>query len=896
MVVELDVVKATDNIVLHAHQLSVFDASIDVAGGSKQATGIAFDLGAQTVTFKFAAALPVGPAKLRVSFVGTLNDELAGFYRSKYTLRGETRYAAVTQFEATDARRCFPCVDEPAAKAVYALTVTAPADRRVISNMHAIATTTSADGKLQTVTFADTPKMSTYLVGLFIGDFDSLAAYSQPSNIHTTIYAPVGKSDQGRFALRVACEGIEFLQQLFGVKYMGTKCDHIAIADFAAGAMENLGAISYREAALLIDEATSSLAQKQRVAQVVSHELSHQWFGDLTTMKWWDGLWLNEGFAKHMEYAVTCHLFPEWDVWSTFTASVQSSAFSLDAMASTHPIEVPVQSPDEINEIFDTVSYHKGASVIRMMFQWLGQEVGFKGLNLYLSRFSHANAVTVDLWNALAEVSGQPVAAVMQKWTATSGYPYVHVSSNAAGQLCLTSQRFIAPFARNGAAWPEEGDFPKGASVESFATAAKKYAVAPKDAKDALDCNEDWCIPLSVVASGKDVVKAGVLMLDPAADPATSRSDKLAKASATLTEATRGAAWFKLNAGHTNFFRTVYDTALLTKLEAAVATPKDRASAPALGTTDRIGLVGDAAASVSLGMSPASGLLSFLLAFVYETDYNVWSAVLEAVSDLRASCEALGASAVEALDRYICHLLREVVPYVGWEAKPGEHANTPLLRASVLRIGAIAGMTEVVTEALKRFDAYVDGKGSIVPDLKQLVYNTAASHGGAARWQALLKLFKQAQMSEEQRRLMTGLGRASDPALLQSALEMMLTDDVRTQDAVFLLGAVASNPGDAGRRLSWEFVKSRWDVLVKRFGGGNFLWSGMLGSATRHFDNKASADEIQAWFSTHSAGSAERTIKQSIEGIRTRAWKAHVLSRDPADGGFIGACSVACKA
>lgn len=289
----MDIKEETSTVIFHSHQLSISEVSIQASGATHEAVGLDFDLKAQTVTFRFPAKLPVGSAKLRAAFTGTLNDDMAGFYRSKYTLRGESRWAAVTQFEATDARRCFPCIDEPAVKAVYAITVTAPADRTVISNMHAIRVSTSADGKQRTHEFADTPVMSTYLAAVFVGDFDCLSTVTSPSRIPTSIYTPVGQTAQGTFALKVASEGIEYLQKLFGVPFMGTKCDHIAIASFAAGAMENMGAISYREAALLIDEANSSLAQKQRVAQVVSHELSHLWFGDLSTMRWWDGLWLN---------------------------------------------------------------------------------------------------------------------------------------------------------------------------------------------------------------------------------------------------------------------------------------------------------------------------------------------------------------------------------------------------------------------------------------------------------------------------------------------------------------------------------------------------------------------------------------------------------------------------
>jgi puromycin-sensitive aminopeptidase len=296
--VQLKLTEPSTTITLHAHQLLIND-DITFTGPDGvvvRAATVLFNFAAQTVTLSFGSEL-LGDGQLHLSFQGTLNDSLAGFYRSQFMLRGEKRTMALTQFEATDARRCFPCIDEPAAKAVFALTVVAPADRTVLSNTQAVCISTSDDGASKTWCFADTPVMSTYLVAVVVGDFDVVSKLH--GGVTTSVYTPPGKSHLARFALDFGVEALAYLESLFGIRYLGgAKVDHVACQDFAAGAMENTGLITYREAALLINERESSLATKQRVAQVVAHELSHQWFGNLVTMKWWNGLWLNEGMGS----------------------------------------------------------------------------------------------------------------------------------------------------------------------------------------------------------------------------------------------------------------------------------------------------------------------------------------------------------------------------------------------------------------------------------------------------------------------------------------------------------------------------------------------------------------------------------------------------------------------
>jgi puromycin-sensitive aminopeptidase len=341
-----DVNTPTSEITMHAVELWIKSTTVEQEGKDKvDAKTVSTNFGEQTATVVMESEMVVGTATITIEFSGILNDQLAGFYRSTYTLDGKPRVMATTQFESTDARRAFPCWDEPAIKASFEVTLTTPADRVAVSNTPVIATKVfdGADGtKMKEWKYAETPVMSTYLLAFVVGDFDFLSDYTK-EGVQVTVYTPVGKSAQGKFALDVACKCLSFFQDYFGIEYPLPKSDLLAIPDFAAGAMENWGCVTYREAALLIDEAQSSAAMRQRVAMVVCHELAHQWFGNLVTMEWWTHLWLNEGFASYMQYVAVANIFPEWNIWTEFNTSNIHRAMDLDALSTSHPIEVHSQ-------------------------------------------------------------------------------------------------------------------------------------------------------------------------------------------------------------------------------------------------------------------------------------------------------------------------------------------------------------------------------------------------------------------------------------------------------------------------------------------------------------------------------------------------------------------------
>jgi len=435
------ITKPVKEITLHAAELEINSAEIFIGKTKTKSQSISYDEKAETATIKFDKTVSKGSRKLKLTFTGILNDKMRGFYKSKYHIEGVEHHMAVTQFESTDARRAFPSFDEPDKKAVFEVKLIIPEDHVAISNTIETEIAEHSPG-YKIVTFEPTPKMSTYSLAFIVGRFENLETKSK-SGIKVRVFTTPGKKHQAKFALEMAAKVLEFYEEYFGIPYPLPVLDLIAIPDFASGAMENWGAVTYRETALLVDEELSSTANKQWVAMVIAHELAHMWFGNLVTMEWWTHLWLNEGFASYIEYLAVDKIFPDWHVWTQFVYMDHSKALELDGLRNTHPIEVEVYHPAEISEIFDTVSYSKGSSVIRMLANYLGAEVFQKGLRAYLKKHQYSNAKTVDLWAALEKVSGKKVKKIMENWTGKPGYPLVSVS-DLNNKLKLTQTRFFS--------------------------------------------------------------------------------------------------------------------------------------------------------------------------------------------------------------------------------------------------------------------------------------------------------------------------------------------------------------------------------------------------------------------------------------------------------------------
>lgn len=628
----VEVLEPVAEVWLNAVELDVHDATCVNVEGQQEAV-VSLEQPAERCRLSFRHQLPAGPARLRLRFQGKLNDKLRGFYRSRCRdASGKERWLAATQFQATDARRAFPCFDEPAYKAAFATTLIVDPDLVALSNSRVVSEDV-IDGKNH-VRFADTIRMSTYLVAFVIGPLESTpSVLVGPTPVR--VWCVPGKQPLMRLGHEVAVFSLQFFEEYYGRKYPGDKLDLIALPDFAAGAMENLGAITFRETALLVDEATATHQERERVADVVSHENAHMWFGDLVTMRWWNGLWLNEAFATFMEMLAVDAWKPAWQRWVTFGVS-RAAALTVDGLRSTRPIEFPVAAPSDAEAMFDVLTYEKGASVLRMLEQYLGPQTFQAGVRVYLDRHAFGNTETVDLWKALAEASRLPIPEIMDGWIFQPGYPL------------LTARR--------------EG--------ETLVLRQSPFRYLPNAESEP---RPRWHIPVQVrleTLTGTEVRR--VLLRD--------EEERL-----PLPPSTR---WILVNEGGHGFYRVRYEAELLGRL-------LDRL--PALAAIERFNLLNDAWASVLAGLMRVTDYLDLTERFVGERDRNVWSVLLTSFAYLGRVVEETDRPSLQQLIR---DRLRPAVADLGWRPSPGEDELRGQLRGDLLRaLGTLGDDPAVQAEA-----------------------------------------------------------------------------------------------------------------------------------------------------------------------------------------------------
>ena len=642
--IDIDVTEPSGTIVLNAAELSIVSAQLVTAGNEAVELDSALDPESERLTLSRrggGAEFAPGPARLDISFNGVLNDQLCGFYRSTYTDdAGATHTIATTQFESTDARRAFPCFDEPALKATFATTLVVEEGLLAVSNAAETDREALEDGRVR-IRFATTMPMSTYLVAFVVGRLEATPVFDCGGVPVRVIHRP-GRGSQTGFALDVAAHALAWFASYYGLPYPADKLDLVAIPDFAFGAMENLGCVTFREVLLLVDEAAASQPELQRVADVINHELAHMWFGDLVTMAWWEGIWLNEAFATFMETACTDAYRPDWRVWSTFCRS-RASALSTDALGTTRAVEYPVHSPAEAEDMFDVITYEKGAALVRMLEQYLGVETFRAGVRMYLRRHAYGNTVTEDLWNALADASGQPVGQIMGGWIYQGGYPAVRATATDHG-LEVSQRHFTLD--------PERAD------------------------------ERSWAVPLRLRMQQPEANRHELRLL-------------LDQPRRILTM-TAGQA-VTLNSGASGFYRD--DPGAEALAAVSLAGPGDRSP------EERHGLVDDAWAATLAGRLDAPAFLDLVLGgFTGELDLTVWQAIAGTLAHLR---RLLDGEAAQRFCELSAAASDAAAAQVGLDPPPagGEDERTSELRATLMRLrGLIADHPATIAACRARLD------------------------------------------------------------------------------------------------------------------------------------------------------------------------------------------------
>lgn len=763
-----------------------------------------------------------GRYTIRLEFSGKITRQMNGLYPSFFKQDGEDKQIFGTQFESHHAREVFPCIDEPEAKATFQLTLTTPKDETVISNTPVEKQVVKKNR--MTTTFEITPHMSTYLLAFVFGDLHYKEAKTKAGTVVRT-YATRDNVEFTEFALETATRCLEFYEDYFDIAYPLEKCDMIALPDFASGAMENWGCITYREQALLVDPKNSTLSTKQYVALVVAHELAHQWFGNLVTMRWWNDLWLNEGFASWIEYLATDHLFPDWDLWTQFIVDEQQQALKLDALEHTHPIEVPVNHPDEIRTIFDAISYSKGASVINMLHQYLGPDDFRNGLRAYLEKHQYNNTNTIDLWTSLEEVSGKPVRDFMHAWTSTPGFPLVSARVSETG-LTLEQQRFFTN--------PSHEAMP----------------------------DQLWPVPLLT----SNAVYGAIF------DTPHHHIDH------------QPATSFKLNLGQHGFYRTVYNATHLQHLGELI----DKGKLSSVDRLGLLGDVFEAAKSGHTDTVSALHFLKhFTNEHDYPVWDTIATAIgsLRLVMDdeplrdamkpyirtlVAGQLERLGWDA-PATEPHFDKLLRPII--LGLAASADEDKVVKHCLKLFDRITQTEDISPQlrVTATRSRVKRGVD----IDPDLRGVVFGTVARLGGDEAFDKLVQLHNNSTLTEEKTTLAAAITGFEQPHLYKKALDMITSDDVRLQDVAYWVAYSFLNRH--ARRETWHWLKEHWDWLDKNL-GSDLSFYRMPIYAARVFSDESFIHDYKSFFLEHMSPALERSYNQGLEMIAWQStWKHRSL-------------------
>jgi aminopeptidase N len=787
--IRFDTATPADELVLNAIELEIERCTVDGNGAEFE-----LDEPTERLFVRPSDGVAIGGHELHIRFRGILNDKLRGFYRSTYRdAAGVERVIATTQMQSTDCRRAFPCWDEPDFKAVFAVRLVIDPEMMAVSN-GPIISETEVDGR-HVVQFADTMVMSSYLVAFVVGPLEA-TEWHDADGIPVRIVHVPGKGELTGFGIDVATFCLRWFQEYYGIPYPSDKVDLLALPDFAAGAMENLGCITFRENLLLVHPTTATQNERQLVADVVAHELAHMWFGDLVTMGWWNGIWLNEAFATFMEIAACDAFRPEWQRWTSFGLE-RSVAFETDSLSATRPVEYEVQSPADCEGMFDVLTYQKGAALLRMLEQYLGADRFRAGVGHYLRTHSYGNTETGDLWDAIEHTSGEPVRRIMDSWIWQPGYPLVSVKADG-GELVLDQRRF------------------------SF---------DPDDAS-----TSRWAIPVAVRHGGA----TNTVLLD---------GDEIRL---PLDDGP-----VIVNAGGHGFFRVSYADDLRARLTTEFVGD--------MTTLERYNMVDDAWSAVTAQTLDADEFLELVERFGDEREHGVWQAIAIGLRGLRRLVVD-DAAALAALERRVVALCGPVLAELG-DPVDGEADLTAKLRGLLLGVVAvIGGDADARSNARRYYEAWVADAASVDAELVVAATAVVASTGDATDYDRMLELTRTGDTPQVQLRHLYLLAEFEGADLMERTLDLAMSDEVKSQNAPFLLRACIANLHQG--RMAWEFVRRNWSEINEAFPRNTIS---RIVETVKTLDRPGDVVQAQAFFSEHPIEQAAKTLDQILERQRVNA-------------------------
>ena len=795
--IHVDVKKATKSVVLNASNLSIEGATI-TTGGRAQKASVTMDAAAQTATLTVRKMLATGPATLSLRFRGSLNEQLRGFYISKTSRR---KYA-VTQFEPTDARQAFPSFDEPAMKATFDIQLVIDQGDSAISNASVAKDEPGPGPGKHTVTFQRTAKMSTYLVALLVGDWQ--CSEGGADGIPIRVCAIPEKKDLTGWAVTAAEAELRYYNEYYAFKYPFGKLDIVALPDFEAGAMENAGAITFRETALLITGNDAPVSQRRTVASVNAHEIAHMWFGDTVTMKWWNDIWLNEGFATWITSKPLNAWKPEWNIRVNEAEETRSS-LGIDSLQSTRPIRAKADTPAEINQMFDGIAYGKTAAVLRMLESYAGEEAFRDGIRAYVKKYAFANAEAEDFWSTMTATTKEPIDRIMPTFVTQAGAPLVSASSrceNGETLLTLVQRRMFARRAPFVAGSPELWTIPVLVrNVDEPSAAPRKFLLAKKEETFRFP----GCSPhLYVNYDGRGYYRAAHAagMVDAAGD--------------------------------------------LTKT---------------LSPSERVALLSDSWALVRIGEGNIGDHLALVDRLRNDRERAVVSTVLEQLGFVGQ--KLVSEEQQPAFRQWLTAYARPILDDIGWNPRAGESDEQKRLRATVVSaLGTLARDPEILRGSRELTDKILEDPASVDSSLVDVVVGLAALEGDAALFERMKAARASAKSPHDYYRYLYALLAFEDPQLRSQALKLALSSEMRNQDLPGYVGGMLDRP--EGQAEAWEFIKSHWSELRKNFTpwGG----AGIVGSTGRLCDPKQRED-VRQFFAANPVPASERSLKQALERI-----------------------------